>query len=318
MSRISADEYQRLLVEHGVPVELPGAEVSQRLCDLMTSESTTNRVVTRDSTVRNAVFFGRFSSGNRHYLILPPDKRTIEAVRDAVYVEHRRWDSQFSGASKILRAIDAAAEKAGIQLGPRSTDALSGQMDKYLLEMPQWKAALRGEPRKSLPRGYVIHVGIPFDSRHTHVWGMQSDRAVPAIKLKGRGVIGEWAADAEGHRLMRSFKAERCATCDAEVWTGDAWIGRRQTYTPLVEAFDKALEKRGGIHKVSEEDLAEIQGDMTERFGEAALEFERQIVAWSKSNRYVDDAMLWELNAKLAKKHGHTFRQKKPEAAWCR
>lgn len=309
MSKVSAKEYQRLLVEHGVPVELPGTEASQALCERLTTEDTTNRVVSRDCTVRNAVLFGRFSSGGKHYLILPPDRETLEAVRDAVYVETRSYGGQLVGASKVLRNIESAAVDAGIKLGPRSLDALSGSMDNYVLTMPQWKSALRGEG-KEFPSRYVIHVGIPFDERHKHVWGIGETKAMPVIRLKGRGIVVEWDAQAADHRLMRSFKVERCLTCDAEVWIGDTWVGTRMTYAPLVSALDKALEARGGMHAVSEQDLAEIQGELTDRFGDAAIEFERQIVSWDKQGRYIEDDMLEDLQAKIARKHGHKLARK--------
>lgn len=167
MSKVSAKEYQRLLVEHGIPVELPGVDASQALCERLTAKDTQNRVVSRDNTVRNAVLFGRFYAGGKHYLVLPPDRDTLEAVRDAVYVETRSYGGQLVGASKVLKNLETAAANAGLQLGPRSVDALSGSMDNYVLTMPQWKPALRGESR-GFPSRYVIHVGIPFDSRHRH------------------------------------------------------------------------------------------------------------------------------------------------------
>lgn len=313
MSKVSAKEYQRLLVEHGVPVELPGVEASLALCERLTAENTANRVVSRDPTVRNAVFFGRFHASGKHYLILPPDRETLEAVRDALYVETRNWGGQVVGAAKALRSLESAAAAAGIQLGPRSIDALSGSMDNYVLTMPQWKPALHGKS-KEFPSNYVIHVGLPFDSRHRHVWGTGTTLAMPAIRLKGRGTIVTWDAQADDHRLMRSFQAERCLTCDAEVWIGNTWIGTRMTYAPLVAALDKALEAKGGMHVVSEQDIAEIQGELTDEFGAAALEFERQITSWDDQGRYIEDSMLEDLQAKIARRHGHRIARKAARA----
>ena len=113
----TADEYRRLLVKHGVLLELPSAKLGNALCASLTDPASRNRVAAENAEVRNSVSFGRFSDGRRQVLILPPDVDVLTLVAGAFTAEARTGRSKEirKAASDLLWSLPDAAEAAGIE-----------------------------------------------------------------------------------------------------------------------------------------------------------------------------------------------------------
>lgn len=110
-------DYVDALLAHGLVVDVDRKLLAEALaandplCDLETNVR-----------VETALRLGGVTDGKRWRLILPPDKATLEAIRDWLWSRavHALGDLlPEPRAFRNARAIEAAAEAAGIRLGPR-------------------------------------------------------------------------------------------------------------------------------------------------------------------------------------------------------
>lgn len=232
---MTEEEYRKLLLKHGVALELPSADVARRLMAALTAKDGANPVAAANAEVRNSAAFGHFVSGRQHALVLPPVKSVLTLVAGALTHEarHGKPKEYAKAANELLWELPRLARDREIV----KSDLPFGGLMRTMAGSRRHGRLVLVDPERLEDDGDII-------------------RASSTDFLMNKGAVRVFEHDGELYTPTGYVYSDAKTASAERVVPRNKWKGKTYTTEQITKMWDKNERDRGNCDGV----LVKVRG----------------------------------------------------------